>query len=256
MKRMRPFLRISSNPFRLVMMGCVLAFGMSAVVVPHSAPAEQPAPQQGNQLPPGDFMTPQTQKTENMAAAEQEDDEAVYKKSSSVRAIGRLLHLSPEASSVAFEDFNFVLLAGIILFYAAKLLPGFFRGRQQELDKHLTEARVATEEANERLQAVEKRLGRLDQEIEQLRSRAERDGAADEQRIKDSIEEERRKIVASAEQEIAAMASTAERNLRKFGAEIAIARASGKLQLSEAEDRTLVQNFGTSLVPDLARRRN
>ena len=52
------------------------------------------------------------------------------------------------------------------------------------------------------------------------------------------------------------MASTAERNLRKFGAEIAIARASVKLHLSEADDRTLVQDFGTNLDPDLDRRRN
>ena len=254
MKRMHPVSR-SNSPVRLLVMGCVFAFG-TAVVVPRIACAEQAATQKSDQSAAANFMTPQTQQSQNMAAAEQEDDEAVYKKSSSVRAIGRMLHLSPQASSVAFEDFNFVLLAGIILFYAAKLLPGFFRGRQQELDKHLTEARVATEEANERLQAVEERLGRLDQEIEQLRAKAEHDGAADEHRIKDSIEEERRKIVTSAEQEIAAMASTAERNLRKFGAEIAIARASGKLQLSEADDRTLVQNFGTSLVPDLDRRRN
>ena len=247
----------SSLPsIRLMLAGCVLAAGAFGTLAPHVAMAQQSAAQQGSQMPPGDFMTPQTQKSQNMAAAEQEDDEAVYKKSSSVRAIGRMLHLSPEASSVAFEDFNFVLLAGIILFYAAKLLPGFFRGRQQELDKHLTEARVATEEANERLKAVEQRLGRLDQEIEHLRSKAEHEGAADEQRIKDSIEEERKKIVASAEQEISAMASTAERSLRKFGADIAIARASGKLHLSEADDRTLIQDFGASLGPDLARRRN
>ena len=239
---------------RLLVVG--LALAMVGMVTPHSACAQQPATKAAVQSAPGDFMTPQTQKSENMAAAEQEDDEAVYKKSSSVRAVGKLLHLSPEASSVAFEDFNFVLLAGIILFYAARLLPGFFRGRQQELDKHLTEARVATEEATERLAAVEKRLGRLDQEIEQLRSKAEQDSAGDEQRVKDSIEEERKKIVASAEQEIGAMASTAERNLRKFGAEIAIARATGKLQLSEADDRTLIHDFATSLGPDLERRRN
>lgn len=242
----------SLSSVRLLLAGIVLA---GAVAVPHGMLAQQAAAQSQDQ-PAGDFMTPQTQKSQNMAAAEQEDDEAVYKKSSSVRAIGRILHLSPEASSVAFEDFNFLLLAAIIVFYAAKLLPGFFRGRQQELDKHLTEARVATEEANERLLAVEKRLGRLDQEIEQLRAKAEQDGAADERRIRDSIEEERKKIVASAEQEIAAMASTAERSLRRFGAEIAIARAAGKLQLSEADDRTLIQDFGASLGPDLARRRN
>ena len=253
----KPFAVVRLSFIRLWIAACVVLFVVAGVVAPRAGFCQQVKSPSSNDA---NFMTPQTQRTENMAAAEKEDDEAVYKKSSSVRAIGHLLHLSPEASSVAFEDFNFALLGGIILFYLAKLLPGFFRERQQELDKHLVEARLATEDATARLRAVEERLGRLDQEIDQLRVKAEQDSVGDEQRVKASIEDERRKIVASAEQEIAAMASTAERNLRKFGAEIAIARASGRLQLSDADDRALVQGFGTSMGveggTDLDRRRN
>jgi F-type H+-transporting ATPase subunit b len=198
------------------------------------------------------FITAQTAQSENIAAAQEEDETAVYKNSASVRAIGHLLHLSPRASSVVFEDFNFLILAGVVVVYAAKALPKFFRGRQEAIDKQLVEARVATQDANERLRAVEERLGRLDGEIEELRARAEKDSIADEQRIKESIEEERRKVVAAAEHEITAISLAAERSLRNFGAELAIARASGRLNLTETDDRAMIHDFGASL----ERRRN
>ena len=194
---------------------------------------------------------------QNEAGAEQADETAVYKKSASVRAIGRIFHLSPDAASASFEYFNFAILAGVILFYGVKLVPKMFRERQNKIDQQLVEARTATDEANARLKVVEDRLGRLDQEIEELRKRAEQEGAGDEQRIKQSIEEERRKIVAAAEQEISAASATAERGLRNFAAELAMARALGHLQLTEKQDRVLVQDFGAGLASaDLQERRN
>lgn len=185
---------------------------------------------------------------------EDQDEEVAFKHSDTVKAIGRFFHLTPNQAATVFEDFNFILLAGIILYYAVKLVPRFFRERQQKIDQQLQEARVATEQANERLSAVEQRLGRLDQEIEQLRARAEKEGAADEQRIKASIEEERKKIVAAAEHEINAISLAAERNLRKFAAELAVARASARIHLTEDDDRTLVRDFRPEA--DIEARRN
>ena len=194
---------------------------------------------------------------QNEAGVEQADETAVYKKSSSVRAIGRIFHLSPDAAAATFEFFNFAILAGVVLFYGVKLVPKAFRDRQKKIDQQLVEARTATEEANERLKAVEVRLGRLDQEIEALRQRAEHEGANDEQRIKQSIEDERKKIVAAAEQEIAAASATAERSLRQFAAELAMDRAMGRLHLTEQQDRDLIHEFATGLEgTDLRERRN
>jgi F-type H+-transporting ATPase subunit b len=193
----------------------------------------------------------------NEAAAEKADETAVYKKSASVRAIGKLLHLSPDASSSLFEYLNFAILAGVVLFYGMKLVPKIFRDRQTKIDQQLVEARTATDEANERLKAVEARLGRLDHEIEELRQRAEQEGAGDEQRIKQSIEEERKKIVAAAEQEISVASSAAERSLRVFAADLAMARATGQMQLTENQDRTLVHDFAAGLQEsELQERRN
>lgn len=203
------------------------------------------------------FITPETAHSQNIPAAEEEDETAVYKNSPSVRKIGGMMGLSPKASSSAFEYFNFVLLAGLVLYYLAKALPKAFASRQKKIDQQLVEARAATEEAHERLQVVEARLGRLDQQIEELRKRAEEEGAADEQRIRQSIEEERKKVVAAAEQEIAVAASSAQNDLRRFAAELAMERASGQLQLTEQQDRTLVHSFAANLADaDLQERRN
>jgi F-type H+-transporting ATPase subunit b len=230
----------------------VLLLAVAAVFFPGFARGQQASASSGNDS----FITAKTAQDQNLAAANQEDEDAVYKKSPAVRAVGKFLHLSPEHASIAFEDFNFLVLAGVILFYAVKLLPKFFRGRQEKISQQLQEARTATEEANERLHVVEERLGRLDQEIAQLRTRAEQEGAADEQRIKAAIEEERKKIVAATEHEINALSAAAESNLRKFAAELAVARASARLQLTESDDRTLVRDFSASVQNELQGRRN
>src|SRR5262249_30655898 len=105
----------------------------------------------------------------------------------------------------------------------------------------------ATEKAEARLRAVEERLSHLDSEIASVREQAERDSANDETRLKQTMEDEKRKIVASAEQEIAAAGAAAERRLRRFAAELAVDRATSRLQLTEGDDRTLIQEFAASL---------
>jgi F-type H+-transporting ATPase subunit b len=203
------------------------------------------------------FISEKTATSQNLPAAEQEDETAVYKKSAVVQAVGRFFHLSPDAASATFEYFNFAILAGVILFYLAKLIPKAFRERQAKIDQQFVEAQTATEAANERLLIVEQRLGRLDQEIAELRKKSEQDGAADEQRIKQAIEEERRKIVVAAEQEIATASAVAERGLRKFAAELAMDRVMGRLHLTEQDDRTLVSSFAAGIEKtDLQERRN
>ncbi len=222
-----------------------------------SQPAMQQAERTQNKSGGASFITPETAHNQNIPAAEEEDETAVYKNSPSVRKIGGMMGLSPRDSSSAFEYFNFVLLAGIVVYYLAKAMPKVFRERQKKIDQQLVEARTATEEAHERLQVVEARLGQLDKQIDELRRRAEEEGAEDEKRIQHSIEEERKKIVAAAEQEIAVAASTAQTSLRRFAAELAVERASGQLRLSEQQDRTLIHDFARDLAQaDLQERRN
>jgi F-type H+-transporting ATPase subunit b len=206
--------------------------------------ANQAAPQQGNG---GSFIDSKTATSQNLAKAEQEDEEYVFKHSASVRAFARLFHLSPDVASGFFWAFNAIILFVFVGYFLVTGLPKAFRSRRQLLDRQIVEARVATEKAEERLRTVEERLGRLDSEIAAVREQAERDSANDELRIKQTMEDEKQKIVASAEQEIAAAGAAAERRLRKFAAELAVERATSRLRLTEGDDRTLIQEFAASL---------
>ena len=190
---------------------------------------------------------PATTNAANADAQATRSEEDEYRHSASVKAIAHFLHVNTETMAQIFEDLNSGLLIGAILIVLAKVLPGVFRNRSQAIGKDLMQARTATEEANRRLAEVEARLSRLDSEIESIRQQAEKDAAEDEKRILAAMELERERIVASAEQEIAAAQSAAQRELKKFAADLAIDNAMQRIQLSAETDRALVKDFGTGL---------
>jgi F-type H+-transporting ATPase subunit b len=138
-------------------------------------------------------------------------------------------------------------LAGVGLYFLFKMMPGLLRSRREQIQKQLVEARAATEEANARLKAVEEKLARLDQDIANIRKQAEIEAAGEETRIKATIETERQRIVASAEQEIAAASSAARRALKRYVAELAVDRAASMISLNAEDDRSLLRQFGEHL---------
>jgi F-type H+-transporting ATPase subunit b len=243
---------------RLAARTLLLAASLTPAFAQAPAPqAQQPAQPAGAPANPStqrqnssDFIDSRTANSQNLAKAEQEDEEYVFRHSDSVRAFAKMFHLSPEAASMVFWSLNAVLLFVFVGYFLVTGLPKAFRSRRQQLDRQIVEARAATEKAEERLRTVEERLGRLDSEIAAVREQAERDSAHDEVRIKQAMEDEKKKIVASAEQEIAAAGAAAERRLRKFAAEMAVDRASSRLHLTEGDDRTLIQEFASSLGSD------
>lgn len=178
------------------------------------------------------------------------DADDAYRKSPSVRKIGSLVGLNAEQSATAFEITNFLVLAIFLGWIVARVLPKALRNRTQAIQRHLVEARVATEEAKARLSGVEERLSRLDGEIAAMRAHAEEELAREEQRVKALAEEERKKILASAEQEIAAATLHAQKQLQQHAAELAIEQAARKLVVSAETDRLLVQGFAERLTGD------
>lgn len=241
--------------FLFVLAGSLAIGAQTAPPATAAAPQAEAARQQpqGQSLPAarrqphdpsdGNFLTPQTEQSHNLVAAEDEDDNAVYRHSASVRAIGRWFHLAPEPAARLFEFLNFAILFGALLFFLVKYLPGMMRARREAIQKQLMEARTATEQANARLAAVEQKFARLDQEIASIRTHAEQESAAEETRIKALMEAERQRIIASAEQEIAVAASAARRELKRFAGALAIDRAAKKISLDESGDRALLRQF-------------
>ena len=184
------------------------------------------------------------------ANEKEEDANEKYKQSASVKKIGSMLGLTTEQAATAFEVTNFAVLAILLGVFLVKALPKTFRDRNTAIQKHLVDARTATEEASIRLSGVEARLAKLDDEIAAMKAQADKVSAQDEQRIKASVEEETQKILAAAEQEIAAATTHAQRQLQQYAAELAIEQAARKLVISAETDRLLIQNFARRLGGD------
>lgn len=180
----------------------------------------------------------------------EQDENREYRQSAVVKMLGSKMGMRPAAASMFFEVVNFAVLAVLVGWLLAKALPKAFRNRTTVIQKHLVDARTATEEASIRLNSVEDRLSKLDEQIATMRAQAEKDAVAEEGRIKASVEEDKGKILEAAEQEIFAATALARREIQKFAAELAIDQAAKKLVISAETDRLLIQSFARRLGGD------
>lgn len=176
-----------------------------------------------------------------------EDDQSQFKHSPSVQLVAKITGLDLEHAYWVCVLLNFVVIAGAILWLSKKNLPGLFRNRTASIQKAMEEARKTSEDANRRLAEVEARLSKLDVEIAGMRAAAEREAATEEQRIKAATEEDARKIVESAEQEIMAAAKSARRELTAYAADLAVSLAKKQIHVDAATDQALLRNFAQQL---------
>jgi F-type H+-transporting ATPase subunit b len=170
-----------------------------------------------------------------------------YRLSPTVVKLGAMLGMKPDTAANVFTLFNILILVGAIGYGLMKTLPAAFRKRSTAIQKNLVDARTATEEATARLNSVEERLSKLDEQIAGMRSQAEAEGVRDEERIKATVEDEKQKIVAAAEAEIQNATTLARRAIQKYAAELAIEQAERKLVVTPETDRQLVESFANRL---------
>jgi F-type H+-transporting ATPase subunit b len=176
-----------------------------------------------------------------------EDDQEQFKQSPSVQLVAKLTGLNLEHAYWVCVLLNFVVIAAAIFWLSKKNLPGLFRNRTAFIQKAMEEARKASNEANRRLAEIEARLSRLDVEIGGMRAAAEKEAAAEEQRIKAAAIEDAHKIVESAEQEIAAAAKSARRELTAYAADLAVSLAKKQIHVDAATDQALLSSFAQQL---------
>ena len=207
--------------------------------------AQQPQGQTAPTRADGREATPAANSSE--VNQEEKDENAIYKHSKSVAAMGRMMGMSTGAAATAFEVFNFAVLAIAVAYGLLKFLPKVFRARTSSIQKELSEARSASEEATVRMNSVEDRLAKLDAQIIEMKAQAERDAATEETRFRAAAEEDRKKILASAEQEIATAGEHARRELQRYAASLAVDQAARNLVISAETDRELVRNFAQRL---------
>ena len=183
---------MSFPPLKKLLPAFLLAAMLFAPALHARAQDTHPTNSGGGRLSSPEAQSPETNKAEV-------DTNDQYLHSPTVRALGAKLGMNAEQAATAFTVANFLVLAALVGWFLLKTLPKTFRDRNTDIQKHLVDARTATEEAGARLNSVEARLSKLDEQIAAMRTQADKDSAADEQRIKASVEEEKQKILAAAE---------------------------------------------------------
>ena len=206
---------------------------------------QQPLDGEQQPAPVGPIRSAQRQlaQTSEEAAGEGKDENQEFKESPSVAWFARHTGLGLRAAYWVLIIINFVIIIALIVWGWKKNVPAMFRSRTEAIRKNLEEARRASEEANRRLSEIEARLSRLDAEIADMRKHAEDEAAAEEVRIKAAAEEDRRKVVESAEQEIDAAAKAARRDLKAYAATLAVSLAEKKIHVDRDTDQALVNRF-------------
>jgi F-type H+-transporting ATPase subunit b len=184
-----------------------------------------------------------------------EDENAQFRNSGSVQWLAKKLNTSTENAFIISVIINFVLLLVVVyIIFGKKGLMDFFpaipagaRARREGIRSRLQTAQRESEEAQRRLRDIEAKLSQLGAEINNLNAQAEKQSADEEARLKAAIEEERQRIVTSAQQEIAAAGSSAQRELRTYAAELALDLAAKKIKIDAATDEALLRDFADQL---------
>ena len=231
---------LRTGMFRRLMtiaLGSVLLLSAAAPLRAQAAPSQPAGPQTQEQKA--------TARADKKQTVLNETDE--YRLSPTVVKLGALLGMKPDTAANVFTLFNIVILLAAVGYGLMKILPKAFRKRSTDIQRNLVDARTATEEATARLNSVEERLSKLDEQIAGMRSQAEADSVRDEQRTKASVEDEKQKIVAAAEVEIQNATTLARRAIQKYAAELAIEQAERKLVVTPETDRQLVESFANRL---------
>jgi len=243
----------SSRAFRaailaLVVTGCVGLVSLRGQEAPAHKP--QQTSSDGARVTPGREMAHASNESvgrEEKGGKEEKDEMEEFKHSASVQLIHKLTGLSVQSSYWASVILNFAVIAVVIVWAARKFLPGIFRDRTAAIHKAMQEAQKASEEARRKLAEIESRLQKLDVEIGMMRDAAEKEGESEEKRIQAAAQEDAHKIVVAAEQEIAAAAKSARRQLTAHAAELAVGLAQKQIRVDAATDQALVRNFAGQL---------
>lgn len=180
----------------------------------------------------------------------EKEENAQFKYSKSVIWLGRLVGLGPHAAYLVYWFLNFVLVVLFFVLLFRSSIPQMFRDRTQAIQKGIRDAQAASADATRRLSDIEARLSKLDSEVAEIRSSAEREAAAEEQRIVQATEEDKRKVLQGVETEVAAIARNARRELKTYAASLAVDLASRQIKVDEPTDQALLREFVGQLGKD------
>jgi F-type H+-transporting ATPase subunit b len=148
-----------------------------------------------------------------------------------------------------FKWINFAIVAGALVWLFGKRLPPWFRNNAEKIGSAITKATAAKTGADRELKEAEKRLACLDEEVRGLRDEAQKDAAAEAERIRALARSDAEKITIAARAEIEAAERAARIELKALAAKLAVEGAESLLgrQLTPRAQDALIAGFVKTL---------
>jgi F-type H+-transporting ATPase subunit b len=156
---------------------------------------------------------------------------------------------SSELATDIFKWINFAIVVTAVLWVCLKKAPGYFRGRAEAIGSAIAKAGSAKAAADAQLREAESKLANLEKAVAELRGFAEREAAAEVERIRAVTRSDLEKIAAAAKAEIEAAERAARLELKTLAAKLAVDGAESLLtkQLTAQAQASLISNFVKSL---------
>ena len=145
----------------------------------------------------------------------------------------------------AWKILNLLLFVGLMVYLLRRPVSEALRSRREGIRRDLMRAQEERDAALAKLQEVDARLARLDEEVAALHAQAQREAAEERQRIERSTVEDTRKLREQAQREIESASKVARQELRRFTAEQTVQLAEGIIRrdLRPEDDRRLMNDY-------------
>jgi len=145
----------------------------------------------------------------------------------------------------AWKFFNLFLFIGLLVYILRRPLSESLVARREAIRRDLMRAQEERNAAQAKLEEVEARLDRLNAEVEAVRAQAQREAAAERERIERATEEEMRKLRELAQREIESAGKFARQELRRQAAEESVRLAEEMIRrdMRPEDDARLIGEY-------------
>jgi F-type H+-transporting ATPase subunit b len=150
-----------------------------------------------------------------------------------------------------FQGINLLIVLGLIYFFGRLPIKLFFSTRRETISSELDEAAQLLKQAEQRNAELQRRLGDLSSEIEDLRESAQQRAEQEAERILADARASANRIRSDAQAAIDQELRRAQAELREEAANLALEIAARKLNehVTEADRERLMDEFITRVEP-------
>jgi F-type H+-transporting ATPase subunit b len=145
--------------------------------------------------------------------------------------------------------FNFVVLAGLLVYFLRTPLASYLASRHTQIREELVKAAETRAAATAQLADVQQKREALPAELDALRAQGAEDVVAERQRISDATAVERERLLAHTRREIEMQLRLARRTLVEHGAQLAVDVARNRIvnTITPEDQLRLVDRYATQL---------